>query len=84
MECLHAVEHLVGTKDGIKCRNCGKTFATFAELEADRPKPKKEQAEEVTEKPTEEKTEAEKQEEEIDETLKAAKEKKKTTKKGGK
>ena len=38
MECTHAVEHLVGTKDGIKCRNCGKTFATFAELEADRPK----------------------------------------------
>lgn len=36
--CTHAVEHLVGTKDGIKCRNCGKTFATFAELEADRPK----------------------------------------------
>lgn len=38
MECLHEVEHLVGTKDGIKCRNCGKTFATFAELVADRPK----------------------------------------------
>lgn len=38
MECTHEVEHLVGTKDGIKCRNCGKTFATFAELEADRPK----------------------------------------------
>lgn len=38
MECTHAVEHLVGTKDGIKCRNCGKTFATFAELKADRPK----------------------------------------------
>ena len=38
MECTHAVEHLVGTKDGIKCRNCGKTFATFAELEADRSK----------------------------------------------
>ena len=37
-DCTHAVEHLVGTKDGIKCRNCGKTFATFAELEADRPK----------------------------------------------
>lgn len=55
MECRHEVEHLVGTKDGIKCRNCGKTFATFAELVADRPKLKKEQVEEVTEKPTEEK-----------------------------
>ena len=37
-DCRHEVEHLVGTKDGIKCRNCGKTFATFAELVADRPK----------------------------------------------
>lgn len=55
MECTHAVEHLVGTKDGIKCRNCGKMFATFAELVADRPKLKKEQVEEVTEKPAEEK-----------------------------
>lgn len=55
MECTHAVEHLVGTKDGIKCRNCGKTFATFAELEADRPKKQEKKAPaEVTEKPTEE------------------------------
>ena len=38
MKCTHAVEHLVGTKDGIKCRNCGKMFASFAELVADRPK----------------------------------------------
>lgn len=38
MECRHEVEHLVGTKDGIKCRNCGKMFASFAELVADRPK----------------------------------------------
>lgn len=36
--CTHDVEHLVGTADGITCKNCGKTFATFAELEADRPK----------------------------------------------
>lgn len=54
-DCRHEVEHLVGTKDGIKCRNCGKVFATFAELEADRPKPKKEQVEEVAEKPADEK-----------------------------
>ncbi len=45
MECTHAVEHLVGTKDGIKCRNCGKTFATFAELVADRPKKQEKKAE---------------------------------------
>lgn len=44
MECTHAVEHLVGTKDGIKCRNCGKTFATFAELKADRPKKQEKKA----------------------------------------
>lgn len=53
--CTHDVEHLVGTKDGITCKNCGKVFATFAELEADRPKPKKEQVEEVAEKPADEK-----------------------------
>ena len=34
--CKHEVEHLIGTKDGIKCRLCGKTFKTFAELETDR------------------------------------------------
>ena len=43
-DCRHDVEHLVGTKDGIKCRNCGKTFATFAELEADRPKKQEKKA----------------------------------------
>ena len=67
-DCRHEVEHLVGTKDGIKCRNCGKTFATFAELEADRPKKQEKKVEtpaEVTEKPAEEKP-------------------KKATKKGGK
>jgi len=34
--CKHEVEHLIGTKDGIKCRLCGKTFKTFEELKADR------------------------------------------------
>lgn len=37
-DCRHEVEHLVGTKDGITCKNCGKVFASFAELVADRPK----------------------------------------------
>lgn len=56
MACTHDVEHLVGTKEGITCKNCGKTFATFAELEADRPKPeKKAKAEEATEVPAEDK-----------------------------
>lgn len=45
--CKHEVEHLIGTKDGIKCRLCGKQFKTFAELEADRGEEKpEEQAEE--------------------------------------
>lgn len=51
MECRHEVEHLVGTKDGIKCRNCGKMFATFAELEADRPKKQEKKVEAPAEKP---------------------------------
>ena len=55
MKCNHDVMHLVGTSDGITCKNCGKTFSSFAELVADRPKLKKEQVEEVAEKPTEEK-----------------------------
>lgn len=55
MECRHEVEHLVGSKDGITCKNCGKTFSTFTELVADRPKLKKEQVEEVAEKPADEK-----------------------------
>lgn len=90
--CKHEVEHLIGTKDGIKCRLCGKQFKTFAELEADRQG--EEKPEEVTEekevdeiiteeeKP-EEKTDLEKQEKEIDETLKAVKEKKKAASKRG-
>jgi len=51
--CKHEVEHLIGTKDGIKCRLCGKTFKTFAELEADR------QGEEKPEEQAEEKPVAE-------------------------
>lgn len=47
--CKHEVEHLIGTKDGIKCRLCGKQFKTFAELETDR------QGEEKPEKQAEEK-----------------------------
>lgn len=57
-DCRHEVEHLVGTKDGIKCRNCGKMFASFAELVADRPKKQEKKveapAEEVTAVPAEE------------------------------
>lgn len=39
--CNHAVEHLVGTGDGIKCRLCGKVFKDWKELEADRPQEEK-------------------------------------------
>lgn len=50
MKCNHATEHLVGTAEGIKCRVCGKVFATFDELVKDR----KEDTKEVTEAPAEE------------------------------
>lgn len=50
MKCSHATEHLVGTAEGIKCRVCGKVFATFDELVKDR----KEETKEVTEAPAEE------------------------------
>lgn len=70
MECTHAVEHLVGTKDGIKCRNCGKTFATFEELVADRPKKQEKKVEAPAETVEAVETPAEKP--------------KKATKKGGK
>jgi hypothetical protein len=47
--CKHEVEHLIGTKDGIECRLCGKTFKTFAELEADRGEKKPEEVAEEKE-----------------------------------
>ena len=50
MKCNHATEHLVGTAEGIKCRVCGKVFATFDEIVKDR----KEDTKEVTEAPAEE------------------------------
>ena len=36
MKCRHPIELLLGTGDGIVCRGCGRTFDTFAELDADR------------------------------------------------
>ena len=32
--CKHEIEHLMGTADGIVCRKCGATFASFDELNA--------------------------------------------------
>ena len=32
MECKHENEFLMGDKDGILCRKCGKRFASFAEI----------------------------------------------------
>ena len=52
MKCSHATEHLVGTAEGIKCRVCGKVFATFDELVKDRKEDTPKQ--EVKEAPTEE------------------------------
>lgn len=58
MICNHDIKDLIGTSDGIKCRACGKVFASFKDLEADRKPAKKEEkpAEIIEEeKPTEEK-----------------------------
>lgn len=33
--CKHELQHLVGTSEGIKCRNCGKQFPNFAAIKAD-------------------------------------------------
>lgn len=52
--CKHEVEHLIGTKDGIKCRLCGKTFKTFVELEADRQAGEQPEEKEIDEIITEE------------------------------
>lgn len=36
--CNHDNKDLVGVADGIRCRACGRVFASYAELEADRTK----------------------------------------------
>lgn len=30
--CKHEIQHLMGTADGIVCRKCGATFASFDEI----------------------------------------------------
>lgn len=32
MTCLHENAYLIGTAEGIRCRRCGKLFATFADI----------------------------------------------------
>jgi hypothetical protein len=34
--CNHDNKDLIGVENGIKCRACGKVFASFAEIEKDR------------------------------------------------
>lgn len=36
--CKHDNRDLIGDANGIKCRACGKVFASFADIEADRKK----------------------------------------------
>ena len=31
--CKHELSYLMGTKDGIVCRKCGRLFKTYAELD---------------------------------------------------
>lgn len=39
MSCNHDEVKLVGTADGIRCTECGKLFATYQDVLADRKKP---------------------------------------------
>lgn len=32
MPCTHEIAFLIGTAEGIRCRRCGKLFATFADI----------------------------------------------------
>lgn len=36
MVCTHNIQHLIGKSDGIHCRNCGRRFDNFDEVENDR------------------------------------------------
>ena len=54
--CNHDIKDLIGTSEGIKCRACGKTFKTFAEIHGkkaeEKPEPvAEEEKDEAEEKP---------------------------------
>lgn len=36
MKCEHNAKDLVGSSDGIFCKNCGRKFVNFAEIQKDR------------------------------------------------
>lgn len=58
MSCKHDVKALVGCAGGICCKACGKTFASYADVLADRKESPNETAQEqpkVEEKPKAEK-----------------------------
>lgn len=48
MDCKHEINYLIGDKDGILCRNCGKRFKDMKEILQEqpqkKPRKKKEQA----------------------------------------
>lgn len=39
--CKHDISMLMGTKDGIVCRNCGAVFTSMAEIKPPEEKPKR-------------------------------------------
>ena len=43
MDCTHEIGFLIGDKDGILCRNCGKRFKDFTEITHAADKPPAEQ-----------------------------------------
>lgn len=51
--CKHDLSYLMGTKDGIVCRKCGRLFSTFDEIypKTEAPEPVKEPDAVPTEKP---------------------------------
>lgn len=41
MNCTHEINFLIGDKDGVLCRNCGKRFKDFSEIPKPVEKPKR-------------------------------------------
>jgi hypothetical protein len=60
-KCRHDLNWLIGTKDGVVCRKCGKVFSSLAnlkaELDADRAEPQKPVPQEKPKKPRKKKSE---------------------------
>ena len=63
MNCKHELPHLMGTADGIVCRACGRLFASFAEIEAEKNTPEPVKAAETAQESPKPKAKAKKKKE---------------------